>query len=131
MIIVIIDIDIHHATINNIRPELKEKIKVFCICLFFFVFWIIIIIIIIIIKVLKETLRLHPPLTGSCRDSPANCVLAGVKIPGDTPIYVSYHRPDGIVNMVKGIHYHYHPTFLSKHLRCHHYSIEFMMIPFK
>lgn len=38
--------------------------------------------------VFKESLRLHPPATGAVREAPANCVLAGVKIPQGAPICV-------------------------------------------
>ena len=58
------------------------------ICVFLFV---------LLIKVFKESLRLHPPATGTVREAPSNCVLAGVKIPQGAPICVSYDRPDIVI----------------------------------
>ncbi|XP_072039958.1 cholesterol 24-hydroxylase-like [Amphiura filiformis] len=38
--------------------------------------------------VLKESLRLHPPSTGSTRVAPHNCSFDGMKIPAGTPVIV-------------------------------------------
>ncbi|XP_072046328.1 cholesterol 24-hydroxylase-like [Amphiura filiformis] len=37
--------------------------------------------------VLKESLRLHPPATGSTRVAPSNCTLDGINIPSGTPVH--------------------------------------------